>query len=189
VKKGDLLCEGHADLKEILKYRGTEAAKRYIVNEAQKIYIPEGSPINDKHIEVIARKMLSRVVVKDSGDTNFIAGELVEKFKLEKINRDIKKQGGTPAKASQKILGITKVALTTESFLSAASFQETGRVLVNAAIEGKVDRLRGLKENVIIGKLIPAGTGSRGIPEAELPSRVEAEPEPGRAEIAQTVEE
>ncbi len=192
VKKGDVLCEGNTDLREVLKYRGIEAAKRYIVNEVQKIYVPEGSPINDKHIEIIARKMFSRVVVKDGGDTGFIAGELVDRSKLERANRDIRKRGEEPAKASQKIMGITKVALTTESFLSAASFQETGRVLVNAAIEGKVDKLSGLKENVIIGKLVPAGTGLRGIPEAELPKRSSDDgDDEGKKEtekVAQTVE-
>ena len=165
VEKGTVLCEGSLELREILKYQGMDALKRYIINEAQKIYVPEGSMINDKHIEIIARQMLSRVSIKDPGDTDFMPGELVDKFKLQRINKELKKKGKSPAKVSQKILGITKIALTTESFLSAASFQETSRVLVNASLAGKVDHLKGLKENVIIGKLIPAGTGFRGVPE------------------------
>ena len=168
VKKGDLLSEGHLDLKELLEYRDIEAVKHYIINEVQKIYVPEGTSINDKHVEIIVRQMLSRVLVKDSGDTNFMAGDILEKSKFREVNLGMKREGKNPAKALQLILGITRVALTTESFLSSASFQETSRVLVGASVEGKVDTLRGLKENVIIGKLIPVGSGYRGIPEGEI---------------------
>ncbi len=172
VIQGQLLSEGPADLREVLTYNGLEALKRYIINEVQRIYVPEGAVINDKHIEVIVRQMLSRVVIKDSGDTDFTIGDIVDKSRLREINKEIKSKGGQPAKSVQHVLGVTKVALTTESFLSAASFQETSRVLVNAAVEGKIDILRGLKESVIIGKLIPAGTGLRGIPKEALPQEL-----------------
>jgi DNA-directed RNA polymerase subunit beta' len=168
VKKGQILSEGPLELREILTYQGVEVLKRYIIKEIQKIYLPEGSFINDKHIETIIRQMLSRVLIKEPGDTDFLRGEVVRKSSFIKANREIKKLKGRSAKAVQKVLGISRVALTTESFLSAASFQETARVLVTAAVEGKADHLRGLKENVIIGKLIPAGTGLRGIPLQEL---------------------
>ncbi len=162
VRKGDLLSEGHADLKELFRIAGKEAAERYIVKEVQKIYSLQGAPIHDKHIEVIVRQMFSRVRVKDAGEAEFTSDEIVEKLKFREENRRMEREGKRPATAYQILLGITKVALTTSSFLSAASFQETARVLINAAIEGKEDNLRGLKENVIIGRLIPAGTGYRG---------------------------
>ena len=161
VKKGDFLCEGHADLKELFKIAGRELTQRYIIKEVQKIYSLQGAPIHDKHIEVIVRQMFSRVRIKDGGETPLTSGEVVEKLKFRDENRHAEREGRRPALAVQLLLGITKVALTTSSFLSAASFQETARVLINAAIEGKEDRLRGLKENVIIGRLIPAGTGYR----------------------------
>ncbi|MDI6717774.1 MAG: DNA-directed RNA polymerase subunit beta' [Patescibacteria group bacterium] len=159
VLKGDQLCEGSLDLKELFEYKGKEAVERYAINEIQKIYIPEGNTINDKHIEIIVRQMFARVIVKESGSSNFIIGEVVEKSKFLEVNRELKAKGKTPAKAKQLLSGITRAALSTESFLSSASFQETNRILVSAATEGKEDHLRGLKENVIIGKLIPAGTG------------------------------
>ena len=161
VKKGDLLCEGHADLGELFKIAGREAVQRYIIKEVQKIYSLQGAPIHDKHIEVIVRQMFSRVRIKDSGDTPFTSDEIVEKVKFRVENLRAEREGRHPATAVQILLGITKVALTTSSFLSAASFQETARVLISAAIEGRADVLRGLKENVIIGRLIPAGTGYR----------------------------
>ena len=159
VLKGIQLCEGSIDIHELFRLRDKESAERYIINEIQKIYVSEGSAINDKHLEIIVRQMFSRVQISDSGDTNLISGEVIEKSKFIAMNKEIKKRGKRPAKSKQLLLGITRVALSTESFLSAASFQETARVLVSAASEGKEDRLRGLKENVIIGKLIPAGTG------------------------------
>ncbi len=162
VNKGDQLFEGPLDIRELLTHRGVEAVERYIINEVQKIYIPEGASINDKHIEVIIRQMLSRVLIKDSGDTEFTRSEIVEKSKFRFLNMEAKKLKKAAAKGAQRIFGITRVALTTESFLSAASFQETARVLVGAAVQGKVDTLKGLKENVIIGKLIPVGSGFRG---------------------------
>lgn len=158
VTKGMQLCEGHLDMGEILKVSGIKAVERYITSEVQKIYIGEGAYISDKHIEVIVRKMFSRVKIKDTGDTNLIIGDIVEKETFKSANKGLAEEG-KKATASQVLLGITRIALTTESFLSSASFQETTRVLINASIIGKEDRLKGLKENVIIGKLIPAGTG------------------------------
>ena len=159
VKKGDLLSEGHADLRELFKYAGKDAVERYVVKEVQKIYSLQGAPIHDKHIEIIVKQMFSRVRIKDSGETEFSAGEVVEKKELRKTNIRTVRAGKKPATAYQLLMGITRVALSTSSFLSAASFQETARVLIDAAIRGKKDELRGLKENVIIGRLIPAGTG------------------------------
>jgi DNA-directed RNA polymerase subunit beta' len=168
VKKGDQLFEGPLDLREILAFRGTDAFIHYVINEVQKVYIPEGAAINDKHIEIIVKQMLSRVAVKDPGDTDFMMGEIVEKPKFVSINRAARKSKKQPARAIQRVFGVTRVSLTTESFLSAASFQETARVLVDAAVQRKVDVLRGLKENVIIGKLIPVGTGLRGVNQEKL---------------------
>ncbi len=168
VKKGQPLSEGPLDLREILAFQGVESVIRYVINEIQRIYVPEGSPINDKHIEVIVRQMLSRVVIKESGETEFMPGEVMDRSRFLEVNREMKKLKKKPAKAIMKLMGITRVALDSLSFLSAASFQETSRVLVAASVEGKKDMLRGLKENVIIGKLIPAGTGLRGVPEEIL---------------------
>lgn len=159
IKKGDIISEGHADLKELFKYAGVAKTQDYIVKEIIKIYSLQGAPIHDKHIEVIVRQMFSRVRIKDAGDTIFTTGEVVEKIRFREEKRRMDKAKKRPPTAVQLLLGITKVALTTDSFLSSASFQETARVLINAAIEGKRDTLRGLKENVIIGRLIPAGTG------------------------------
>ncbi len=162
VKKGQQLAEGNLDLRELLKVSGVDAVQQYILQEVKKIYQNTGESINDRHIEIIIRQMFSRVKIKDPGDSQFMVGDIVDKSKFFEVNEKLKKAGKKPARAFQLIMGITKVALSTESFLSAASFQETARVLVQAACEGRVDELRGLKENVIIGKLIPAGTGWRG---------------------------
>lgn len=159
VKRGDQLFEGSVDLKELFQLKGREAVEKYIINEVQKIYISNGSVISDKHIEIIVKQMFSRVTIKEVGDSKFIPGQVVEKPRFLEVNRALKARGKSPAKAKQLLLGITRVSLTTESFLSAASFQETARVLVSAATECRVDKLRGLKENVIIGRFIPAGTG------------------------------
>jgi len=161
IKKGQQLCEGSLDLKELFKIKGREEAQRYISKEIQKIYVSQGAVIHDKHIEVIIRQMFSRVKIKDAGDSNFAIGEIIEESELLEENIKLKKEKKKIAKADTILLGISRVALTTDSFLSAASFQETSRVLIRAALEGKEDKLRGLKENVIIGKLIPAGTGFR----------------------------
>jgi DNA-directed RNA polymerase subunit beta' len=174
VKEGDLvapgtvLSEGHLDLKKVYEVSGREALHRYIVREIEEIYGSQGEGINDKHIEVIIRQMLSRIRVTDPGDTDLLPGDVVEAAQFAEANAEMKTLGKRIASGEQLVLGITKVALSTESFLSAASFMETARVLINASISGKEDRLRGLKENVIIGRLIPAGTGFRGDGDATL---------------------
>ncbi len=160
VHRGDRLCEGHVDLKELFATTGDlNAVARYIIREVQSIYFPTGDTINDKHIELIVRAMFSRVRITDPGDTELLAGDVVEKRKFMAANQEAKAQGKTLAQAEQLVMGITKVSLTTESFLSSASFQETAKVLIESSLAGKEDPLRGLKENVIIGRLIPAGTG------------------------------
>ncbi|KPJ73567.1 DNA-directed RNA polymerase subunit beta' [Parcubacteria bacterium DG_74_1] len=161
VKAGQPLCEGSLDLKEVFKLAGIEESWRYMIKEIQTIYISQGAQIHDKHLELIVRQIFSRIRVKEPGDSFFTASEVVEKAKFLEENARLKKEKKKPAKGAPILLGISRVALTTDSFLSAASFQETSRVLIKAAIEGKEDKLRGLKENVIIGKLIPAGTGFR----------------------------
>ncbi|PIW93138.1 MAG: DNA-directed RNA polymerase subunit beta' [Candidatus Moranbacteria bacterium CG_4_8_14_3_um_filter_43_15] len=160
--RGQILSEGHIDLKKLFKIEGRDAIHRYIIKEVQEIYSAQGEGINDKHIEIIIRQMLSRVRILDPGDTDLLPGDIVEEVQFLEANEEAKKQKKSVAVAERLLLGISKVALSTESFLSAASFQETTKVLINAAVTGKEDKLRGLKENVIIGKLIPAGTGFRG---------------------------
>jgi DNA-directed RNA polymerase subunit beta' len=161
VKRGQQLSEGSLDLKELFKLAGNEETQRYIIKEIQKIYVSQGALIHDKHIETICRQMFSRLRIKDPGDSFFSQGEIVEKAKFLEENARLKREKKKPAKGVPILLGISRVALTTDSFLSAASFQETSRVLIKASLEGSEDKLRGLKENVVIGKLIPAGTGFR----------------------------
>jgi DNA-directed RNA polymerase subunit beta' len=161
VSQGQVLSEGHLDLKKLFKIAGRDEVYRYIVKEVQEIYQTQGEGINDKHLEIIIRQMLSRIKITESGETELLAGDIIEYEKFIEANRKAKSLNKKEAKGERMILGISKVALSTESFLSAASFQETAKVLINAAIQGKEDHLRGLKENVIIGKLIPAGTGYR----------------------------
>jgi DNA-directed RNA polymerase subunit beta' len=162
VKVGTQLTDGNLDPQEILETLGGDFVQKYIVDEVQKVYKSQGVVTNDKHIEVIVRQMLRKVAVEHPGDTELLVGELVDRFVFNRINEEIIIEGGEPSTAHQVLLGITKASLATDSFLSAASFQETTRVLTEAAIHGKVDYLRGLKENVIIGKLIPAGSGFHG---------------------------
>ena len=170
LEKGDMITEGHAYPHDILAIKGRTAVENYLIQEVQKVYRLQGVEINDKHIEVIVRQMLRKVRVDDAGSTNLIGGALADKMKVEEQNEIIRQriadgeEGLKEAKWTQVLLGITKASLATDSFMSAASFQETTRVLTEAAIKGKVDPLMGLKENVIIGKLIPAGTG---LPEVE----------------------
>ncbi len=159
VNKGEMIVDGPADPQDILRLLGIEALARYIVDEVQDVYRLQGVKINDKHIEVIVRQMLRRVVVVNPGDANYIMGEQVERSDLLGENDRVVAAGGIPATYENILLGITKASLSTDSFISAASFQETTRVLTEAAIMGKKDTLRGLKENVIVGRLIPAGTG------------------------------
>ena len=159
IKENQPLCEGSLDLKKLYKSAGIEATQKYILQEVQRIYSSQGVDINDKHIEVIIQKMFSRVKVKDEGDSDWIKGEVVEKAIFNEEADRLKELKKTPPTGVQILLGISEVALNSESFLSAASFQQTSRVLIKACLEGKEDKLRGLKENVIIGKLIPVGTG------------------------------
>jgi len=159
VNKGQQLCEGNLDLKEIFQIVGPAATQQYIIKEIQRIYVSQGAVIHDKHLEVITRQMFSRVKVKDGGNSQFNIGDMVEFSQVFEENKRLRKEKKKEIIFQPILLGITKVAVTTDSFLSAASFQETSRVLIKAAIEGREDKLKGLKENVIIGKLIPAGTG------------------------------
>ncbi|MBD3300550.1 MAG: DNA-directed RNA polymerase subunit beta' [Candidatus Moranbacteria bacterium] len=159
VYKGQQLVSGHIDLKKLFKLSGIREVHRYIIKEIQEVYASQGESIDDKHIEIIIRQMFSRVKVVDPGDTDLITGDIIELNIAEEINKDITAKGHKPAKIERMILGITKVSLSTDSFLSAASFMHTAQVLIKASLLGKVDHLRGLKENVILGKLIPAGTG------------------------------
>jgi DNA-directed RNA polymerase subunit beta' len=159
VYAGDRLCEGPKDPHDILRVSGDEAVQKYLVDEIQEVYRLQGVKINDKHIETIVRQMMQKVLIEYVGDTNFLEGEKIDKIKFYEENARVIAEGGEPARFQPLLLGITRASLTTESFISAASFQETTKVLTEAAISGKVDYLLGLKENVIIGHLIPAGTG------------------------------
>jgi len=159
VHAGDMLTEGSQNPDDILNVLGPQSVQKYLVDEVQRVYRSQGVGINDKHIEVIVRQMLRKVRVETPGDTELLPGELIDRFAIDETNRSVLAQDGEPATAKTVLLGVTKASLNTESFLAAASFQETTRVLTDAAISGKKDRLAGLKENVIIGKLIPAGSG------------------------------
>ena len=159
VVKGQALTSGSPDPHDVMRLRGPEAAQQYLVDEVQRVYRSQGVEISDKHIEVIVRQMTKKVKVVDAGETNLLPGELIEVQIFEKENKEAQEAGKAPATCEHMLLGITKASLNTESFISAASFQETTRILTEAAVEGKKDMLRGLKENVIIGRLIPAGTG------------------------------
>jgi DNA-directed RNA polymerase subunit beta' len=159
VRAGEPLMDGSSNPHDILRVLGIKELAKYLVDEVQEVYRLQGVKINDKHIEVIVRQMLRRVRIKDVGDTNLLVDDQVERFVFEEENEKAFRDGKRPAAAEPLLLGITKASLSTESFISAASFQETTKVLTQAAIEGKIDYLRGLKENVIMGRLIPAGTG------------------------------
>jgi len=161
IEAGDEITEGSVNPHDILKIKGVHGVENYIVKEVQRVYRLQGVDINDKHIEIIVRQMLGKVRIEDPGDTDLLPGSLVNLFEFEEVNKEAIENGQKPAVGRRVLLGITKASLVTDSFLSAASFQETTRVLTDAAIKGKVDKLIGLKENVIIGKLIPAGTGMR----------------------------
>jgi len=159
VKKGEQLCEGSVNLREFFRLLDKEAAQRYILKEVQRVYVSQGAKVHDKHIEVIVRQMFSRVKIRKVGDSSFVPGQIIERARFLEENERLKRAKKKLATAKEILLGISNVALTTDSFLSAASFQQTPRVLIKAALEGKEDKLRGLKENVVIGKLIPVGTG------------------------------
>ena len=168
VKAGEALMDGPSNPHDILRVLGDKALARYLVDEIQEVYKLQGVKINDKHIEVIVRQMLKRVRIKEVGDTHFLVDDQVEKHNFEEENARVLREGGKPAVAEPLFLGITKASLITDSFISAASFQETTKVLTQAAVAGKVDYLRGLKENVIMGRLIPAGTGLPKYKELDL---------------------
>ena len=161
LEAGDELTEGSVNPHDILRIKGVRAVQDYMIQEVQRVYRLQGVEINDKHIEVIVRQMLKKIRVENNGDTDFLPGTLVDALEFEDKNNEMIQEGKEPAEGKQVMLGITKASLATNSFLSAASFQETTKVLTEAAIKGKIDPLIGLKENVIIGKLIPAGTGMK----------------------------
>ncbi len=163
VKKGELLTDGSADIAEVFKYGGKDVVEEYIIREINKVYELQSASVSRKHIEIIIRQMFSRRKIKDAGETNFSQGDIIESSALGEENRRVEEMGGTPAKTETIALGITEVSLRTKSWLSAASFQNTNRVLIDNAVRGGTDTLRGLKENVIIGRLIPAGTGFRNM--------------------------
>ena len=171
IRAGDAITDGPINPQEYLETRGREAVQRYLVKEVQRVYRSQGVTINDKHIEIIVRQMMRKVRIDQPGDTEQLPFELVDRFEFEEINNKVLAEGGEPATAETVLLGVTKASLNTSSFLAAASFQETTRVLTEAAINGAKDRLVGLKENVIIGKLIPAGSGAP----ANVAARREAE--------------
>ncbi|HKJ77761.1 MAG TPA: DNA-directed RNA polymerase subunit beta', partial [Gammaproteobacteria bacterium] len=192
VEKGEVLVEGAPNPQDILRLQGIEALAAYIVNEVQEVYRLQGVKINDKHIEVVVRQMLRKVEIRSPGDGRFLQGEQVELARVLEENEELEAQDKIPATCERIILGITKASLATESFISAASFQETTRVLTDAAVSGKRDDLRGLKENVIVGRLIPAGSGlayhlerrrrreelaQMTMPEAEAPAEAVSEAE------------
>ena len=161
IQAGEALMEGSENPHDILRIKGRKELANYMVDEIQEVYRLQGVKINDKHIEVIVRQMLRKVRIINVGDTDFLTDEQVERDTFELSNREVIQRGGKPAVAQDLLLGITKASLSTVSFLSAASFQETTKVLTHAALEGKIDKLKGLKENVIMGRLIPAGTGAQ----------------------------
>jgi len=190
VKAGEALMDGSPNPHDYLAVLGDRELQRYLVNEVQEVYRLQGVTINDKHIEVIVRQMLRRVRIEEVGDTDFVVGELVDKFAFQEENETVLAQGKRPATAQPVLLGITKASLSTDSFISAASFQETTRVLTEAAICGKVDELRGLKENVIVGRLIPAGTGLSHYLKAEVVTQAPEEaPAPEAAAAAEAADD
>ena len=191
INKGDYIIDGNPDPHDLLRIQGVEALAEYLVNDVQEVYRLQGVPINDKHIEVIVRQMLQKVEILDSGETTLIRGDTVEVAEAALENAKVEKRGGRIATTQPVLLGITKASLQTRSFISAASFQETTRVLTEASVHGKKDLLEGLKENVIVGRLIPAGTGAylRSLQkianerDAELTSALEEAIEPLPADL------
>jgi DNA-directed RNA polymerase subunit beta' len=191
VAAGDSIVDGPKDPKQLLEIKGIRETQQYLVNEVQQVYRDQGVSIHDKHIELIVRQMLRRVLVAEQGESPFLPGERVDARSYAEINRQLVTEGKRPAEGRSELMGITKASLATESWLSAASFQETTRVLTEAAIEGKSDQLFGLKENIIIGKLIPAGTGMLryrdlvlDAPEAERMTFWSSEEETGTEDLA-----
>ena len=184
LEAGDELTEGSVNPHDLLRIKGIRAVQDYMIREVQRVYRLQGVDISDKHVEVIVRQMLKKVRIENAGDTDYLPGTLVDVLDFEDLNEQLTAAGKAPAEGKQVMLGITKAALATNSFLSAASFQETTKVLTEAAIKGKVDPLIGLKENVIIGKLIPAGTGMKRYRNVMLDNAVGQE-----ENLVETVEE
>ena len=189
VKAGDPLMDGPRNPHDILAVLGEKELQKYLVNEIQEVYRLQGVNINDKHLEVIVRQMMRWVKVEDIGDTEFLLEEQVDKFKFREENERVITQADVRQPARPLLLGITKASLSTDSFISAASFQETTRVLTEAAINGKVDYLRGLKENVIMGRLIPAGTGMEYYRNVRLSPEMEEAAAKVQEEVSQAYEE
>ena len=183
LEAGDVLTEGSVNPHDILKIKGVRAVQDYMLREVQRVYRLQGVEINDKHIEVIVRQMLKKIRIENNGDSDYLPGMLVDVLEYEDVNEQLVKEGKEPAEGKQIMLGITKASLATDSFLSAASFQETTKVLTEAAIKGKVDHLIGLKENVIIGQLIPAGTGLKRYSNIKLSTDKEKEEEEADIDI------
>ena len=188
LEAGDELTEGSVNPHDILKIKGLRAVQDYMIQEVQRVYRLQGVEINDKHIEVIVRQMLKKIRIEERGDTEFLPGTMVDVLEFNEVNEQMEAEGKEAATGEQIMLGITKASLATESFLSAASFQETTKVLTEAAIKGKVDHLIGLKENVIIGKHIPAGTGMKKYRDVQLNTELEAEEEAEELDESDAVE-
>ena len=175
IEAGDEITEGSVNPHDLLRIKGVTAVQNYMLREVQRVYRLQGVEINDKHVEMIVRQMLKKIRVEEAGDSNFLPGTSVDVLEFNEVNEQLMAEGKQPAEGKAVMLGITKASLATDSFMSAASFQETTKVLTEAAINGKVDHLNGLKENVIIGKLIPAGTGLKTYNEIRLSTDEEAE--------------
>lgn len=193
VAKGEEITEGSENPHDIVRILGVRAVQDYLLREVQKVYRIQGVDINDKHIELIVRQMLKKIVVDEAGDSKFLPGSQVDTIEFQEVNERLEEEGKTPATGTPIILGITKASLASTSFMSAASFQETTKVLTDAAINGKIDPLIGLKENVIIGKLIPAGTGMKRYQDIKISSTdnyiEEDEDESGEDELVFTQED
>jgi DNA-directed RNA polymerase subunit beta' len=183
VQPGDRLSEGSLNLQDMMKYKGVEATERYVMNDILAIYAAQGQEIADKHLEIIIRQMFSRVMIDDTGDSLFVVGDIMSKAAVAETNRRLEMEGKTPATFTQLLLGISKVAIYSDSFLSAASFQDTTRVLINSAVSGRIDHLKGLKENVIIGRKIPVGTGITPLVQADYDNEVSAN-EPSEEDLS-----
>jgi DNA-directed RNA polymerase subunit beta' len=175
VKRGDVLTDGSVDIEELFKFGGKEKAQEYVISEVKKPYELQGETVSRKHIEVIVRQMFTRIKIKDPGDSPYSVGDIIEYHELVQENNEIKERGGIEAKGDPMVMGIAEVSLSRRSFLSAASFQHTTRILINSAIRGSVDELKGLMENVLIGRLIPAGSGFQGSPKSEMVEKAQEE--------------
>ncbi|MBQ7040460.1 DNA-directed RNA polymerase subunit beta', partial [Candidatus Saccharibacteria bacterium] len=177
LERGDRLTTGSLNLQDLLKYKGREATARYIMNDVLSVYAAQGHEISAKHLEIIVRQMFSRVMIDNPGDSTLVAGDIISEAAVARENRELELEGKEPVEYTNLLLGITKVSIWSDSFLSAASFQDTTRVLINSAISGRIDRLHGLKENVIIGRKIPVGTGKIALPDEPEEENLEEDSE------------